>query len=470
MKVDNFGCANSFTEIVRPLSSFIFILTLIATIGCQPEEQIFTTSPDAKLRFSADTLMFDTVFTAVPTITKRLKVYNDNNGTVNISSISLSSSSSFKMIVNGVSGNLFKDLRLLRGDSMLILLDALIDPMNENNPFIIEDSIQFLTNGNLQQVLVTAWGQDAIYLQDSVLTCDAVWTNERPYVIYNSVLVDSLCTLLVEPGASIYSHKGSAIYIKGSLKVKGEFDKRVTFLNDRLDEKFQDAPGQWEGIYFLEGSSSNTIDYADIRNGVYGIWLGTPDNDTIPDLILNGVRVENMSRTGIIAFTSDLKATNTLVNNCIDFAVGNIAGGNYTYKHCTFANYSNFFFREGPVLQVTDNLVLADGQILIDDVNLSIVNSIIWGDRENEIVLSNEGGANFNSFIESNILRSTEEFGSDNLINQDPLFINPIDYDYHLDSLSPGIDAGINLEVALDLDGQSRDSIPDLGVYERKGN
>ncbi len=438
-------------------------------LACQPEEQIFTTSPDAQLRFSADSVLFDTVFSAVPTITRRLKVYNDNSGAVNISSIYLGSGSSqFNLTVNGVIGDIFQDTRLLKGDSMLILIDALIDPKDENNPFIIEDSISFETNGNLQQVHLAAWGQDAIYLEDSILRCNETWTDERPYVIYNSILIDSLCTLTIEPGTQVFSHKKSFIYVKGKLDVQGDPDNRVTFLNDRLDEKFQNALGQWEGIYFLEGSKDNRIQYTDIRNSVYGIWLGTPDNDTIPDLILNGVKLENMSRSGIIAFTSDLKATNTLVNNCIDYSVANLAGGNYTYEHCTFANYSTTFFRQNPLFLITDNLVLSDTETLIENVRLTFINSIIWGDKVEEILLNNDGGATFDATFGYSILKTNMEALdiNENKLNTDPLFLDPFDYDFHLDPTSPAINAGTNLNIPIDLDGQLRDSIPDLGSYE----
>ena len=227
--------------------------------SCQPEEQIQTFDPAAKLRFSAYTVLFDTVFTAVPTITKRLKVYNDNSGAISISKIAIKGgeNSPFTIAVNGFENHEFQDVRLLRGDSMLILVEALIDPMDENLPFVVEDSLLFETNGNFQSVILAAWGQDAHYLQDSVLACNTTWTSDRPYVIYNSILVDSLCSLIINPGTRIFSHKGSSVFIKGKVLAIGNPEERISFLNDRLDEKFQNAPGQWDGIFFLEGSTGN---------------------------------------------------------------------------------------------------------------------------------------------------------------------------------------------------------------------
>ena len=451
----------------------IYILLLAATLflSCQPEEQMFTFDPAAKLRFSADTVLFDTVFTDALTITNRFIVYNDDPKAINISSIILESSdnSPFTITVNGLKNRSFESIRLLGGDSMLVLVDAFIDPKDEDLPFIVEDAVLFETNGNLQQVQLIAWGQDAFYFSDSILACNTIWTGSRPYVIFNSILVDSLCTLTINPGTKIFSHKESSIFVKGTINAVGTSDQRITFLNDRLDDKFKDSPGQWGGIFFLEGSRDNRIAYTDIRNSEYGIWLGTPDNDTIPDLVLESVKIENISRTGLIAFSSDLTALNCLFDNCAEFVVGNFAGGNYRYLNCTFANFSFTFFRENPLFVVSDNLVLADGTVVTEDVKLYMLNSIIWGDFNDEIILNNDGGADFQASIRYSILKTTSlDFDiNNNLLNTDPLFVNPFGYDYHIDSLSPAINAGIFSGVDTDLDGIKRDSLPDLGAYER---
>jgi hypothetical protein len=441
----------------------------IVLSSCEPREQQITINPSAKLKFSQDTVIFDTVFTSLGSTTKRFMVYNDDINAVNISSIkTIDPFSPYTLTVNGQSGNMFENFRLLGKDSMLILVEVLIDPMDEDLPFIVEDLIEFETNQNLQSINLVAWGQDANFLSDSILNCQTTWTAERPYVIYNSVLVDSLCQLTVEPGTRIYSHVGSSIFVKGRIDVRGEADNRVVFKNDRLEEKYLNAPGQWEGIFFLTGSKDNQIKYADIRNANYGIWLGTPDNDTIPDLSLDGVVIENMSRSGLLGFTSDLYAVNTLINNCAEFCVANLAGGNYTYNHCTFANYSVTFFRENPVLAITDNLLLGDQSLLVEDIKLRMTNTIVWGDFDNEMILNNEGGADFDVLITSSIIRTTDQDldGNGNLLNSDPFFIDPIEYNYRLDSLSPAIDTGLMSEIMHDLDGKNRDQNPDIGSFE----
>ena len=445
-------------------------MVALLLMNCEPEEFKISSDPTAMVRFSRDTVLFDTVFSGVETITQRFQVYNDISDALVISDISLAggSQSQYSVTVNGRDVSSIGDVRLLANDSMLVLVSANIDPANQDLPFIVRDSVIFTTNGNLQDVKLLAWGQDANYVNDSILACNTTWTKGKPYVVFNSMLVDSLCTLTIEPGTRVFSHFGSTIFIQGTLQAEGMPDDRITFLNDRQDGPFLNAPGQWGGIFFLEGSKGNSISYADIRNAEYGIWLGTPDTDTIPDLHLSGVKIENMSRSGVVAFTSDMKMDNTLINNCVEFAFGGLAGGSYELNHCTLANSSTQFFREGPTIAASDNLVLGDGSVLTAPIHLTLANSIIWGDQSDEVFLSNEGGEEFQSWINYNILKTTIQGldSSHNLVNVDPQFLNPLEYDFKLDSLSPAIDIGIPSAITSDLDGIPRDSLPDLGAYE----
>ena len=455
-----------------------FLLFLVSlpwiTFYCTPENEEFTTDPRAQLRFSVDTVLFDTVFTTVGSTTKRFRVFNDSKNAVNINRIGLGNlaNSPYNVVVNGKEGFEFANERLLGEDSMVVLVEVSIDPGGQSLPFIVRDSLVFETNGNLQDIKLVAWGQDANFFRDSVLACNTVWTNEKPYVIFNSILVDSLCQLTIAKGSRVFSHNGSFIFVQGSLQVEGTVDEPVIFRNDRLDESFENAPGQWGGIIFLEGSKNNRIDHCSIRNAELGIRLGTPDNDTIPDLVISNSIIENMSNTGVLAFTSDLYAYNLLVDNCAINVVGNFAGGNYWYEHCTFANFSFDFFREDPAVVFSDNVVLADNTVLTAPLAVTLTNSIIWGNLTDELVLSDGGSSGFVFTVSNNILRSNiaELDINDNQLNQDPLFVDPQMFDYRLDTLSPAKHAGVVLSIINDLEGNMRDSTPDIGAYERIEN
>jgi len=451
---------------------FIYVLiAIIAFAGaCEQEADQFTTESSAKLRFSADSVNFDTLFTSVGSVTKRFWVYNDLENAVDISTVKLrNSQSSFSIILNGQSQSTFENVPILGRDSIQVLVTVNIDPKNQNLPFLVDDYLDFTTNGNLQFVNLVAWGQDAHFIEKSVLTCNQVWTNERPYVLLDSVFVEQGCKLIINSGTRIYANVNTSIVIAGTLEASGTFNERILITNSRLDKNYINAPGQWGGILFAETSTNNFINCTDIRNAVNGIWLGTPDNDIDPDLILSNSKIENMSGIGLAAFTSDLYAYNTLVNNCGQFAVANLAGGNYKYEHCTFANFSFDFFRNEPAVVFSDNLPISDTEILTDALSVEMTNSIIWGSLENEVLLSNAGGQIFDLVFTNNIFKTSDPSIQtvSNIINEDPKFINPKNYEYRLDTLSTAKDAGITLSITEDLEGNLRDAMPDIGAYER---
>ncbi|CAN5154218.1 hypothetical protein BH23BAC1_BH23BAC1_45220 [soil metagenome] len=465
-------------KFLKNFRNFGLLLSIIYFfhLSCTPQEEVITPEFNASLNFSADTVLFDTIFSSVGSLTKRIKIYNRNINAVNISNISLglSSASPYTIFLNGEPGANFNDTYLLGGDSLMILVTVNIDPQDQNLPYLVKDSIVFNTNGQQQDIKLIAYGQDAHFIGNSILPCNTVWTADRPYVIYKSILIDSLCNLTIEKGARIYFNYNSALYVKGSLKVAGEKEQKVIFRNERMDGSYKNSPGQWLGIFFLEGSKDNYIDFAEIRNANYGIRMGTPDDDDIPDLILSNTIIENMTSAGILCFTSDLSAFNVLVNNCGDYTVGNFAGGNYSYNHCTFANYNFMFFRQDPSVVFSDNIILANNSILTADLSVNIHNSIVWGTLKDEIILSNAGGSVFTFFSSHNILRTTNgELGiKNNILNSEnvnfPRFKKPEEHIFLLDTLSPAKDAGVPSEVVFDLQGEPRSETPDIGAYERK--
>ena len=78
--------------------------------------------------------MFDTLFTSIGSTTKRLRVMNPNKKALKISNISLAggSESPYSIIVNGDEGVSFDDIVVFGEDSLLILVEVTIDPLNEN--------------------------------------------------------------------------------------------------------------------------------------------------------------------------------------------------------------------------------------------------------------------------------------------------------------------------------------------------
>ena len=143
------------------------------------------------------------------------------------------------------------------------------------------------------------------------------------------------------------------------------------------------------------------------------------------------------------------------------------SGRTIEIAHSTLANYGLGFFRTQPIAVFTDNLELNDGSVLLGDLTVSVQNSIIWGTQQDEVVFSDAGGKLFDIDMSHNLIRSTDNsFSNKNIINQDPLFVSPFEFNYRIDTLSPAIDQGVDLGISFDLDSLQRDNLPDLGAYE----
>lgn len=450
----------------------LFVLLTCGWLGgCRPDQEIIDPTPSEAIYFSQDTVLFDTVFTERRTITRRVYVKNPNSNAIVVESIELqgSAASPYRIWVRGVRGNSFSNEEILGGDSLLVLVEATLDANNQNQPFLVTDAVTAQLNEVRAEAKLVAWGRDANYLGDTILDCNSVWAAEKPYVLTGVVLVDSLCTLTIEPGTEIYASFNGLLALRGRMIAEGTPENPILFRNDRLEEGFEDAPGQWGGIYLLEGSTDNHVSWASVRNAQVGFRVGTPDEDTLADLTLNQVVIENMDNSGILAFSSDIVATNTLINNCRVYSVGNFIGGHYRYRHCTFASYNFDFFREDPGVVFSDNIVGDNDTVLLGAMDVELINSVITGSLDEELLIVATGEVDFRAAISNNLLKTSlpglSEAG--NILNEDPGFIDPAMYDYRPDTLSVLQDTGLDIGIGIDLDNQMRDAMPDLGAYER---
>jgi len=401
-----------------------------------------------------------------------MTVYNPNESAISFSSVFLQggSSSDYSLIINGKNTNNLADEKLSAGDSMLILVEVNVSERNMDMPYLVNDEIVFEWNSNSERVKLVSYGQDGVRLTGDLI-CDTFWSNARPYILADTLLVQEGCELTIEQGAQVYFENDAALFVQGTLTALGASSERITITNSRFDSGFDQVPGQWNGIYFLEGSSGNRISYADISNGEVGLRIGTPDDDADPDLIIENSRIYNMSFSGILAFTSDVSATNCLIYNCGTYLVGNFAGGNYNYRHCTISSISfeNFsFLSDEPFTQFSDNIVLGDGEVLTEDLTVSLVNNIIWGSGENELLINNGGGSLLTTSIESNIIKSEVEI-ENNFTSVESNFPG-FAFDYSLDTLAFAKDKGKDIGVLTDILGQVRDESPDIGAFERIEN
>ena len=146
------------------MRKYAFSLLVITILFACKKEDLNNSNYSTTLRFSTDTITFDTIFASIGSITKTLTVYNYNNLDVrtNINLIG-NSSAHFRMNIDGISGNNQSDINIPAQDSIFIFLEVTIDPSSNNTPYILSDSLVFTTGTTIQDVDVVAWGQDAYF-------------------------------------------------------------------------------------------------------------------------------------------------------------------------------------------------------------------------------------------------------------------------------------------------------------------
>jgi len=480
------------------------LIILILLSACRKPDTYFQGT--ANLRFSVDTLVFDTVFTTVGSITKRIKVYNDLEEDLQIDEIKLAGTGNtpYRLNIDGLQSDVAKDIILRSKDSLHIFVETTIDPNNTNEPLIHTDSITFLTNGNLQDVDLVAWGQDAhFYYGNSFLVFEngdpetpndtlffysineaTTWTNDKPHVIYGNVIVHEGGTLNILAGSQVHLHHNANIIImnESSLKILGDVTNPVLVASDRLDEYYKDLPGQWGRIWITGGSTGNHIKNATIKNGFIGLHVDTVANNFEPTLKLENTIIANHSSCGIYAYSSRIEASNCQINDNGAHDLFLFAGGDYRFSHCTFANYGSG--HQAQSIRMSNYYEDAnENEQLRPMERADFENCIIYGKIESELGIEESENTTFNykfnnclmKLKESDYELSNSAHFANNIYNEAPEFIQTIDdyeYNYELDTLSPAQNSAavnIALQFPYDLLGNSRlsDNGPDIGAYER---
>lgn len=449
------------------------------------------------LSFSTDTVLFDTIFTTIGSTTKNFRVYNPDGNDVQIDRIALAGgpASRYRLNINGQQAWELKNYVLPAQDSIFIFVEVTLDPNNVNEPLVVQDSVVFESGSQTQDVDLVAFGQD-VHLINGEIVETAEWKNDKPYLVYNSMAVDTAETLTIHPGTRIHFHSRSSMLVYGTLKALGTYEEPIYFLGDRLESFYEDDPGQWgayveledgglyllAGIHFIKGSSDNEIRHAVIKNAIKGIQVDSMVSASRPTLTLSNTRVENMTVTGLDARSTMIVADNCVFANCGTHCVALFLGGAYAFYHCTISNSYVKGARTHPAL-VLNNFYTYEGQAYVFDlVEAVFANCIIDGPRQMEIEFWNTlddvpvpGEFSYlfdHCLVKVDTLNTSDTEKWVNVYKNYSPGLDSLRFSYQLDSLSFARDKG-SLDYAryfpLDLLGNSRldDDGPDLGAYER---
>jgi hypothetical protein len=462
------------------IPSFAVIFFVCAGLFFSCKKESFITGPGAALSISADSLHFDTVFTTTGSVTQSFKIFNNNSQKLLLSSVKLGggASSAYKMNVNGAPGNEIDNITIAANDSIYVFVSVTVNPSTANLPFVISDSLSVNYNGQTQLVHLEAYGQNANFIRNGIITGNTVFTNTLPYVILGGLQVTATGFLTINAGTKIYCHADAPILVDGKLVCAGTKAQPVIFNGDRLDDPYKDFPASWPGIIFHATCKDNFLQFTDVKNAYQAIVVQQPSVNANPKLIIKQCIIDNAFDAGILCSNSSVTADNTLISNC-GKNIRVEQGGTYSFTHCTSAAYStDFVLHKAPAVYLSD--INDAGQAA--PLTVLLRNCILYGDQgfiDDEVQTNKQSSNSFNVTIDHCLYRALNDPANTSIItsikNQDPSFdsldIQHHYFDFHItkNSAAPGIDNGVATSLLKDLDDNNRNvGLPDLGAYEKQ--
>ncbi len=456
------------------------LLALVVSFSSCIEDG-FTTSPSDRLAFNKDTVAFDTVITKLGTATKQMVVYNRSKKQVNISSIKvagLSDKGHFHLNVDGVRGDEFQNVEIRGNDSIYIFIEAYLDEMEKDEPTLLEDKLEFVTNGVKQTVLLSAWGQDVVRINGDTISRNTRFTANKPYLIYDTMFVAQNATLTLDPGTTLLFHDKAAMRCAGTMLANGTAEAPITFRGDRLDHivgetSFDVMSGQWGGIIFTPPTTGNVLKHVVMKGSTIGMHCSSDYmNDTTRcALKLINCVLTNSASTCLVTKGCYVQAIGTEFSDAAQEVVY-LLGGKVMMNQCTFTNNYLFIVPKLPIVQIFN---VDYGEGYVDNIRAYFDNCILHG-------LSSELSAGLviapDSIPENNVLdldglnvymryclfKSSGE-DNDNFINciweADPCFLTVREdhiFDYRLGNESAAIGKG------------NPDLCPAEARYDRYGN
>ncbi|MCG2612131.1 hypothetical protein LZZ90_11490 [Flavobacterium sp. SM15] len=511
---------------------FTFLVLGILTLLSSCRDDFEFESSTGGLEFSKQTVYLDTVFTNIGSSTYTLKVYNRSDKDIKIPTVQLSqgNNSKYRITVDGMmgedndgngigDGKIFKNVELLANDSLFIFIETTIDYSEFNGPnsqYLYTDKIEFSNISSAPQTVdLVTLVKDAVFIKPNrtlpanikeklILNGEASdiighelstpeelnWTSSKPYVVYGYALVPNGKTLNIAQGTKVHFHADSGLIVDdtGTLNIDGNastynpdgtvaIDNEVVFESDRLEYDFSEVPGQW-GTVLLFSGNNNTINHLTIKNAAVGIFIQRIKETTTPKLKITNSQIYNCSNNGILARTATIEGENLVINNCGNSSLSCSLGGNYSFKHCTIANY---WSRPNQTCLTLDN----DGAA----INARFDNCIIYGSTNYSLALKKVSGFNFDYLFNHCMIKFFDfgQFQNDPLYpiantanypgcliaktssTNKPVFKNPSKNQFIIGSTSDAVAKGdvLTIPVPKDILGKDRPTAtpPDLGAY-----
>lgn len=473
---------------MRLLKTCLFLCALLMLFSCSDDDS-FTTSRGNLLTFSTDTVSLDTVFSNVPTVTKTFWAFNHSGDGIRCANIRLDhgNQTGYRVNVDGTylgptNGYQINAVEIRNKDSIRVFVELTSTQTFEDNPKLLEDDLVFtLESGVVQRVNLRAFSWDALQYNHVEIKKDSIIMSQKPIIIYGGIVVDSLATLTIGAGTTLYFHNDAGIDVYGKLICDGAPDANVVLRGDRIDRMFDYLPydnvsGQWKGIHIHESSYDNVISYTDIHSTFDGIVIDSCDVERMT-LSLVSSTVHNCQGYGVLANHCQSQITNCQITNTLNDCLF-VEGGRMTVNNTTLAQFYPFDANRGVALRFSARQYPLD--------SFTCLNTLVTGYADDEMMGEPSDTAAFNYHFNHCIIR-TPAITNEDSVNFVGVVYEDIEdttmygrkhfvlvdhaqqrYDFHLDSISAAIDkADVNTSLPLDRDGIMRDAAPDVGCFER---
>ncbi|MEN3040018.1 MAG: choice-of-anchor Q domain-containing protein [Bacteroidia bacterium] len=440
-----------------------------------------------ELRFSRDTVRFDSLFSTVLSPTQRLWIYNPHSHPVRLLRVRLEGGerSPYSFILDGQEGPLVTNYLIAARDSAQVFIRLRDTTFVDAERF---DKLLFETETGVQEVVLQAILLSAYVYQDFGFDSAIVsLPSDKPIVIDGFLYVGPNAQLRILPGTRLYfsgrrwesgplqGELKSGIYVAGTLEVLGMPEAPVKMQGWRLEPYYASAPGQWQGIWFFPSSRRNRLLSTEIFQSSIGVRIDSAGDAAAPKVFMDGCIITDAANYGLVAqgFCPTLPpqpilhAVNTLIYRCGQACMALVGGGLHRLVHCTLL-YDQGDVRRGITsLVLTDFLRLPD-QVQTYPIDFLALNSVIWSTKE-DAVAADLRGSNPQQVYDHCALRQRESLPGSGNIYPSALGLGAAADRYPLLENSPLINAGrydALWSPSKDLRGRNRDAQPDIGVYE----
>ncbi|MBO7100256.1 MAG: right-handed parallel beta-helix repeat-containing protein [Bacteroidaceae bacterium] len=351
----------------------------------------FSDNPSFRLSFSEDTIRFDTLVSTVSSPTKTLYVFNNNSDGLRVSNIRLQKGeeSLFRVNVDGeyLAYSFGNDYLIRKNDSIIVRIEVTMPENGTTDTVTYSDELLFsLENGAQQRVLLTAGAFDAYIIHGMFIKSDSTLATDKPYLIYDSLVIAKGATLDLLPGTKLLMHDSTAVDIYGRINAQGTIEKPIVFRGARTDRMFDylfydNTPSRWKGVTIHTGSYGNTFVNTDFHSGRWGIYVDSTSLDHL-SLFMQNCIIHNIGGDGLNLNNCSAEVLNTQISNTLGDCVS-IYGGVYTFRHCTIAQYYPLSYERGDAFYVSNVYYNGAHHELR---NVQVLNSVIMGYAEDVIM------------------------------------------------------------------------------------